>query len=48
MNLLTLVMPIAGVIKIVIVINHNLITFSKVITCNCNSDISLITVIECN
>ena len=25
-----------GVIKIVIVINCNLITFSKVIACNCN------------
>ena len=25
-----------GVIKIVIVINYNLITFSKVIACNCN------------
>ena len=25
-----------GVIKIVIVINCNLITFSKVIVCNCN------------
>ena len=36
------------VIKIVIVINCNLITFSKVIACNCNLDISLITVIECN
>ena len=35
-------------IKIVIVINCNLITFSKVIACNCSSDISLITVIECN
>ena len=35
-----------GVIKIVI--NCNLITFSEVIACNCNSDISLITVIECN
>ena len=29
-----------GVIKIVIVINCNLITFSKVIACNCNLDIS--------
>ena len=37
-----------GVIKIVIVINCNLITFSKVIACNCNKYISLITVIECN
>ena len=37
-----------GVIKIVIVINCNLITFSKVIAFNCNSEISLITVIECN
>ena len=37
-----------GEIKIVIVINCNLITFSKVIACNCNYDISLITVIECN
>ena len=37
-----------GVIKILIVINCNLITFSKVIACNCNKDISLITVIECN
>ena len=35
-----------GVTKIVI--NNNLITFSKLIVCNCNSDISLITVIECN
>ena len=37
-----------GVIKIVIVINCNLITFSKVIACNCNEDVSLITVIESN
>ena len=37
-----------GMIKIVIVIHCNLITFSKVIACNCNSDISLITIIECN
>ena len=37
-----------GVIKIVIVINCNSITFSKVIACNCNCDFSLITVIECN
>ena len=37
-----------GVIKIVIVINCNLITFSNVNACNCNEDISLITVIECN
>ena len=37
-----------GVIKIVIVINCNFITFSKVIAGNCNEDISLITVIECN
>ena len=35
-----------GVFKIVI--NCNLITFSKVIACNCNLDISLITEIECN
>ena len=35
-----------GVIKIVI--NCNLITFSKVIACNYNHYISLITVIECN
>ena len=37
-----------GVINSVIVINCHLITFSKVIACNCNKDISLITVIECN
>ena len=35
-----------GVIKIVF--NSNSTTFSKVIACNCNSDISLIAVIECN
>ena len=32
----------------VIKCNCILITFSKVIACNCNPDISLITVIECN
>ena len=32
---------------IVIVINCNLVAFSKVITCNYNLDISLITVIDC-
>ena len=37
----------AGVIKIVIVIICNFITFPKVIARNCKSDISLITVIEC-
>ena len=31
-----MVMDRVGVIKIVIVINCNLITFSKVIACNCN------------
>ena len=30
------ILPRVGVIKIVIVINCNLITFSKVIACNCN------------
>ena len=39
---------IVGVIKIVIVINCNLITFSKVIACNCNQYVTLIIVIECN
>ena len=37
-----------GVIKIVIVINCNVITFSKVIACNCNQAIYSIKVIECN
>ena len=41
-------LPQLGLIKILIVINCILITFSKVIACNCNLDISLITVIECN
>ena len=36
------------VLKIKIVINCNLLTFSKVIACNHNSDVSLITVIKCN
>ena len=36
------------VFKIVIVLNCNLITFSKVMARNCNSDISKITVIEWN
>ena len=39
-NCLVLISPLSqsrvGVIKIVIVINCNLITFSKVIACNCN------------
>ena len=35
-----------GVIKIVIVINCNLITFFKIIENNCNSAFTLITVIE--
>ena len=35
-----------GVIKIVIVINCNLITFFKIIENNCNSVYTLITVIE--
>ena len=35
-----------GVIKIVIVINCNLITFFKIIESNCNSAFSLITIIE--
>ena len=35
-----------GVIKIVIVINCNLITFSKIIESNCNSAFTLITIIE--
>ena len=44
----SVVFPRVGVIKTVIVINCNLITFSKVIACNCNSDITVIIVIECN
>ena len=35
-----------GVIKIVIVINCNLITFFKIIENNCNSVFTLITIIE--
>ena len=35
-----------GVIKIVIVINCNLITFFKIIENNCNSFLTLITIIE--
>ena len=35
-HILSLVTDRVGVIKIVIVINCNLITFSKVIACNCN------------
>ena len=35
-----------GVIKIVIVINCNLITFFKIIENNCNSVFALITIIE--
>ena len=35
-----------GVIKIVIVINCNLITFLKIIENNCNSALTLITIIE--
>ena len=35
-----------GVIKIVIVINCNLITFFKIIENNCNSVLTLITIIE--
>ena len=37
-----------GVIQIVIVINCISITFSKVIACNCNSDVTVIIVFECN
>ena len=36
-----------GVIKIVIVIICNFITFPKVIARNCNSGVSLIAIIEC-
>ena len=37
-----------GVIKIVIVFNCNLITFSNLNAYNCKQDIYLITVTECN
>ena len=38
-----------GIIKIekLSAIICNLIIFSKVIACNCNSDISLVTILEC-
>ena len=44
-SLLTIISRV-GVIKIVIVINCNLITFFKIIENNCNSAFTLITVIE--
>ena len=45
-NCLNMFMTRVGVIKIVIVINCNLITFFKIIENNCNSAFTLITIIE--
>ena len=42
----TIVLLTVGVIKIVLVINCNLITFFKIIENNCNSVFTLITIIE--